>query len=73
VSDMSARAWRVMFEAGGVRRNLLVTNGPGMLKEKQAVLDAVAEGLRAAIRSGGCRGFFVSVHPDGADCDHEVR
>jgi len=69
VTAAPAPAWHVVFEAGGVRSRFSLR---GLASERPALEAAFSDAIRTCMRRGGCVGFFVTVHVDGADCDHEV-
>jgi hypothetical protein len=64
------RRWVVTFEAGDGRLvTTSLTTAPGGRKE---TLDAFSAMMRRALTHDGCQGFSITVHQDGADCDHET-
>ncbi len=68
MSAAEPRVWAVTFETSRQRVTCKGT-GPEL---GQAVTIAFRQAMREAMTAGGCRSFSVGVHPDGAECDHEV-
>jgi hypothetical protein len=45
--------------------------GMGMVAAQNALARWLASGVTTAFRSKACLTFSVSIHQEGADCDHE--
>ncbi len=65
------RRWRVVFQLPD-RLPVTILIGSGVGGSRTKCDQAFASSMREAMSRGGCRGFEVTVHPDGPDCDHEV-
>lgn len=62
--------WSVEFDApNGPRHVVKMSRGP---HGARPAVDVFLVMLKTAIQLKGCKGFRVTVHPDGPDCDHEV-
>lgn len=71
---MSGRTWTVEIVNTGAREHRAsFTVRAGDDASGEQVIRAVRVHLREAMLRGRCAAFWVSVHSDGPDCDHERR
>ncbi len=63
--------WRVVFEVHG-QAPFVVAVPRGDRHAAGRVTDHFQMMVAGRMRTGGCGGFTVTIHPDGADCDHDV-
>lgn len=72
-------AYRIRFESAGHTwapregfRLRMKEGATAFAMDRDRILEAFRRAVVANLHGNGCRSFTVSIHPDGADCDHEV-